>query len=61
MVKSTDFLKTYELTVRVKETTGNILQIKTTVQASSPAMAKKLAEAQYGKGSVVGTPRQLKV
>jgi hypothetical protein len=60
MVKSTDFLKMYEITVRVKQPTGNILQIKTTVQAATAISAKKLAEAQYGKGSVMGTPREIK-
>jgi hypothetical protein len=60
MVKSADFLKMYEFTVRVKQSAGNIIQIKTTVQASSSAMAKKLAEAQFGKGSIIGTPREIK-
>lgn len=60
MVKSADFLKTYEMTVRIKQPTGNVMQIKTTIQASSTSMAKKLAEAQYGKGSVMGTPREIK-
>jgi hypothetical protein len=60
MVKSAEFLKMYELTVRVKQPTGNTMQIKTTVQASSALLAKKLAEAQYGKGSVMSTPREIK-
>ena len=60
MVKSAEFLKMYEFTVRVKQPAGNILQIKTTVQASSANMAKKLAEAQFGKGSIIGTPREIK-
>jgi hypothetical protein len=61
MVKATDFLKVYEFTVRVKQSSGNTMLIKTTTQASSSAMAKRLGEAQYGKGSVVGTPREIKL
>lgn len=61
MVKAADFLKMFELTVRVKQSSGSTMLIKTSVQAGTTAMAKKLGEAQFGKGSVVGTPREIKV
>ena len=60
MVKATDFLKVFELTVRAKQSSGGIMQIKTTVQATSSANAKRLGEAQFGKGSVIGNPREIK-
>lgn len=60
MVKATDIIKTFEGIVRVAQSSGGMLQIKTTVQASSSAMAKKLLQAQYGKGAVMGTPREIK-
>jgi hypothetical protein len=60
MVKSADFLKIYEVTLKIKQPAGNVMQFKTTVQASTALMAKKLAEAQYGKGSVMSTPREVK-
>ncbi len=61
MVKATEFLKMFELTVRIKQSSGSSMLIKTTVQSSTSAMAKRLGEAQYGKGSVVGTPREIKI
>ena len=60
MVKTTDILKTFELIVRIKQSNGSTMQIKTMVQATNSNNAKRLGEAQYGKGSVYGNPREIK-
>jgi hypothetical protein len=60
MVKATDIIKSFEAIVRVKQDNGSVLQIKTIIQSTTGAMAKKLLQAQYGKGSVMGTPREIK-
>ena len=61
MVKATDIIKSFEVIVRVKQDNGSVMQIKTITQATTAAMAKKLLQAQYGKGAVMGTPREIKV
>ena len=61
MVRATDIIKSFEVIVRVKQDNGSIMQIKTITQATTAAMAKKLLQAQYGKGAVMGTPREIKV
>lgn len=60
MVKATDIIKSFEAIIRVKQDNGNVLQIKSITQATTAAMAKKLLQAQYGKGAVMGTPREIK-
>ena len=52
-------LKTYEITLKLKQP-GYSQLIKTTVQAANPTMAKKIAEGQYGVGTVVGNPLERK-
>ena len=61
MVRATDIIKSFEVIVRVKQDNGSTMQIKTITQATTAAMAKKLLQAQYGKGAVMGTPREIKV
>ena len=61
MVKATELLKTFELIIRAKQAGGNTMQLKTMIQATSAVNAKRLGEAQYGKGSVVGNPREVKL
>lgn len=52
-------LKTYEINLKLKQP-GYSQIIKTTVQAINPSMAKKIAEGQYGIGTVIGNPRERK-
>jgi len=61
MVKATEIIKSFEAIIRIKQDSGSTLQIKTITQATTAAMAKKLLQAQYGKGAVMGTPREIKV
>jgi hypothetical protein len=61
MVKATEFIKTWEATVRIKDHNGALIQLKTTIQASNSATARRLLQAQYGKESVMSTPKQIKI
>ena len=61
MVKATELLPTWEATIRVKEPNGTIIRVKTTVQATTAQMAKRLMQAQYGKDSVMNVPVRIKV
>ena len=55
----TSKLKTYEINLKLKQPGYNQI-IKTTVQAINPTMAKKIAEGQYGLGTVIGNPKERK-
>ena len=61
MVKAADILPTWEATIRVKEPNGTILRVRTTVQATNSAMARRLLQAQYGKDAVMNVPARIKV
>jgi hypothetical protein len=60
MVRAADIIKSFEAIIRVKQDNGSTLQVKTIIQATTAAMAKKLLQAQYGKNTVMGTPREIK-
>lgn len=49
----------YEAQVRIKTPSGTSLLIPTRVHAQHPLEAKILLEAQYGKGSVLGSPTKV--
>lgn len=52
-------LSTYELIIKVQKS-GFSQNMKTMVQAKNAYEAKSLAEQQYGKGNVIGTPRLIR-
>jgi hypothetical protein len=51
-------LYSFAATVRVRMGSGSVVLVRTQVQAEDPNKAKWLLEAQYGVGSVVGTPQR---
>lgn len=52
-------LSTYELIIKIQKP-GFTQNMKTIVQANNAYEAKSLAEQQYGKGNVIGTPRLIR-
>jgi hypothetical protein len=52
-------LATYEVIIKVQKA-GFSQNMKTMVQAANAYEAKSLAEQQYGKGNVIGTPRLIR-
>ena len=49
-------VRTFEMTIKLPKT-GNQ---KIRVQADNPHKAREMAEAQYGKGCIIGNPREIK-
>jgi hypothetical protein len=61
MVKATELFKTWEAVIYLQDPNGTRQRIRTSVQAPSSAMAKKLLQKQYGKEAVQGTPKEIKL
>lgn len=54
-------MKTYKATVRVRSASGGgTMVVWAQVSASSPIDAKQMLEAQYGRGSVISVPTEVR-
>ena len=53
-------MKQWEVYIRLPRDNGVISQVKTALFAENVHRAIQLFEAQYGKGSLIGIPREVK-